>query len=283
MPKKPTPPKKPPPKAARRRPLVPRKHARIRLPPAERLLTPQESIFVREYLVDLNASRAARDAGYSPITAKTRASSWVLEDNAAKPHVAIAVKLALAQRASRLEITADLVLKRWWTIATADARELIQYHRYNCRYCWGKGHGYQWTTKASYDMAVQHAAAKQTTPPSCDGGFGFDRTADPNPGCPECRGRGEGDLFLTDTRQFSPSAAMLYAGTKISQGGVQVLMEDRSAALERVARHLGMLDPKLKLKLGGDPENPLQLLLQQISGGALKPVALDPDHEDGSG
>lgn len=47
-------------------------------------------------------------------------------------------------------------------------------------------------------------------------------------------------------------------------------LTDKIAALTLLARHLGMLNDKLKI--GSDPENSLLLLIQQVQGTAIKPV-----------
>jgi phage terminase small subunit len=43
------------------------------------------------------------------------------------------------------------------------------------------------------------------------------------------------------------------------------------AASENVARHLGMFNDKLTL--AGERENPLQLLIRELQGSALRPVS----------
>lgn len=45
---------------------------------------------------------------------------------------------------------------------------------------------------------------------------------------------------------------------------------DKVAALDKLARHLGLLIDKMKIS--GDEENPLVLVLKRIQGSALKPV-----------
>lgn len=68
-------------------------------------LTPKQSAFVHEYLVDLNATQAAIRAGYSAKTACEQASRLL-----ADVKIAEAVKAAMDARAERTEITADYVL-----------------------------------------------------------------------------------------------------------------------------------------------------------------------------
>ena len=70
-----------------------------------RKLTDRQGRFVREYLVDLNATRAAVRAGYSRAGAGTR--GWTLRQI---PAVAAAIDAAMAERARLVGITAERVL-----------------------------------------------------------------------------------------------------------------------------------------------------------------------------
>ncbi len=89
---------------------------------ARRGMTSRQAIFVTEYLVDLNATQAAIRAGYSPKTA-----AWTGPRLLAKAHVAEAVEKAMAARAQRTEITADLVVAELAKIAFADPRDLMEW------------------------------------------------------------------------------------------------------------------------------------------------------------
>ena len=71
-----------------------------------RPLTPKQSAFVREYLVDLNATQAAIRAGYS----KHRADAIGYE-NLRKPEMAAAIQTAMNTRAQEVEITATAVMR----------------------------------------------------------------------------------------------------------------------------------------------------------------------------
>ena len=59
--------------------------------------------------------------------------------------IAAAIQAAMELRSARTEITQDMVIKRWWDIATADPNDLIQFRRICCRHCHGKKHLYQWS------------------------------------------------------------------------------------------------------------------------------------------
>ncbi len=69
-------------------------------------LTTKQSVFVQEYLIDLNATQAAKRAGYSEDTAQQIGS-----ENLSKPVIQEAIQQAMTERAARTEITADKVLQ----------------------------------------------------------------------------------------------------------------------------------------------------------------------------
>jgi phage terminase small subunit len=69
-------------------------------------LTPKQEHFVVEYLVDLNATQAAKRAGYSAKTAHA-----IGQENLKKPIIAAAIARAQADRIERTEITQDYVLE----------------------------------------------------------------------------------------------------------------------------------------------------------------------------
>lgn len=83
-------------------------------------LTPKQTRFVEEYLVDLNATQAALRAGYSKRTAAS-----IGFENLQKPHIAEEVERAQKARSERTEITADRVLQELARIGFADVRNLF--------------------------------------------------------------------------------------------------------------------------------------------------------------
>lgn len=83
-------------------------------------LTGKQAAFVREYLVDLNATQAAIRAGYSA----RRADQQGLE-NLRKPEIAAAIAAAMRSRQHRTEITQDRVLQELARIAFLDPGKLF--------------------------------------------------------------------------------------------------------------------------------------------------------------
>lgn len=79
-----------------------------------RELTPRRKRFVEEYLIDLNGTRAAIRAGYSPRTANEQAVALLADVS-----VAEAVAKAKEQRATRVGMTADQVLNEMAILANA--------------------------------------------------------------------------------------------------------------------------------------------------------------------
>lgn len=280
----PAPPRKPAPKPRKktgRRPsnakTTPRKpRADARVPK----MSPRDQLFVQHYLTLLDPIKAAIAAGFSATTAQSKAHGWV-GNSGAKPLVYDAIQAAMAEVRERMTLERGEILEHWALLANADARELTQYHRGACRFCWGKGHAYQWRTAREYQAAYHAAITNEVPPPTDEGGYGYSAKREPNPDCPECDGDGDGRVILQDTRNLSRAAQLLYGGTKIGKGTIEVNMESRADARKLYAQHMGMLDAKLTLK--GDSANPLTVLLQEITGAAIKPVADDPDFEGGDG
>lgn len=69
-------------------------------------MTPKQQAFVREYLVDLNATQAAIRAGYSERTA-----AQIGSENLEKPEIAGAIERAIKERSDRLSISQDDVIR----------------------------------------------------------------------------------------------------------------------------------------------------------------------------
>lgn len=174
-------------------------------------LSPKREAFVREYLIDLNATQAAIRAGYSRKSAASQADQILRV-----PQVAAAVRAAMDERARRAEITADRVLQEVAKLAFLDI----------------------------------------------GGAFNPDGT-------------------LRALTEIEPDVRAGIAGLEVSEhtgaAGTPVSrfkklrLTEKTAALQLLMRHLGLLNDKLKLQ--GDADNPLALLIRDIQGSAVKPVA----------
>lgn len=144
-------------------------------------------------------------------------------------------------------------------LATADARDLIDFCVGSCRYCWGEGHLYQRTPREVREAFASHvvtcAAAGKPDPSGLrfdpQGGAGYNLTRAPHPACPECYGLGEGYERIKDTRSLSPKAALLYAGVHRTRDGLRVLTRSQDKAAELMAKHQGLFrEPEIPE--GGD-------------------------------
>lgn len=219
--------------------------------------------FVQEYIIDLNGAQAAIRAGYSANAAHVTAARLL-----ADVKVKAMVKAAMDARAERTGITQDKVLRRWWDIASADSSELSAVHIRCCRSCYGVDHLHQWIDAAEYE--AECALAAEGEEPGDGGGYGYNPTRPPVPACPKCFGQGFPHVQLADTRNLSPAARLLFDTAKETKYGIEIKIQDRSKALEHIARHLGMFNDKVLH--GVDPDNPLVSLMTQMAGKVLKPV-----------
>ncbi len=84
-------------------------------------MTPKQQLFVNEYLIDGNATRAAIRAGYSADTAYS-----IGQENLKKPVIEAAITKALADRADRTQVTADRVISEIAAMAFYDPAALAE-------------------------------------------------------------------------------------------------------------------------------------------------------------
>jgi phage terminase small subunit len=201
--------------------------------------------FVTEYLVDLNAKRAAIRAGYSAHTAEVQGPRLLRN-----VQVKAAVAEAVAAQSARVEVSADWVIKRLMRIAGADPNELVRHERRPCGQCYGV---------------------------TQDGRHLGKSVREPDPECPQCLGEGRGTIVIGDTTKLSPEAAALFAGIKTSKDGIEIKMHDQMAALEKLGRHLGIFDPKNTV---GTADNPFRMLIDRVQGHAFPIVHNPPSFDD---
>ena len=86
-----------------------------------RKISDRQKLFVREYMVDLNATQAAIRAGYSPRSASQR--GWALRQN---PEVATRIEAAMASRAEAVGITPERVLCELARLSFANIHDYLQ-------------------------------------------------------------------------------------------------------------------------------------------------------------
>jgi phage terminase small subunit len=87
-------------------------------------LTKKQELFVKEYIIDFNATRAAIAAGYSEDSAYSIGS-----ENLYKPEIQEAIQKEMEKRKKRIEINQDFVLEQLAKIAGANIKDFIQYDK----------------------------------------------------------------------------------------------------------------------------------------------------------
>lgn len=85
-------------------------------------MTPKQKVFIDEYLIDFNATKAAERAGYSKKTAYS-----IGQENLKKPEIQETIQKALQERSERTEITQDMVLKELATFSFANIQDYIKH------------------------------------------------------------------------------------------------------------------------------------------------------------
>jgi len=91
-------------------------------------LTSRQRLFVDHYLVHLNATQAAISAGYSAKTARSQGQRLLT-----KVDITAAVKAAMDERATRLEVKADRVVLEAARIAFADLGRMVRWGKNGVR------------------------------------------------------------------------------------------------------------------------------------------------------
>lgn len=212
-------------------------------------LTDMQEVFVREYMVDWNGTKAAIRAGYSP-----KSASEIAYQLLQKTSVRDAIQALASVRARRLGIDADEVMRMWAAIVELDANELSQLRRVCCPYCHGENHARQYTPSGLEAAQLKHERERQRRLkadqnddigefPEYEGGW-YDKRLPPAQDCPECHGEGVEEVWFADTRNLSPAARLVYAGVKVGRDGIEVLTMSKEKAAESLARALGMFKDK---------------------------------------
>lgn len=213
-------------------------------------LPEKQEVFVKEYMVDWNATQAAIRAGYS-----ANSASQIAYQLLQKPSVRDAIETLAVARARRLGVDADELMRMWAAVVSLDANELSQLRRVCCPYCWGEGHQRQYTPSGLEDAKKRHererARRKRADAGDDIGDFPeytdawYDKRKAPAGDCPECHGDGVVEVFLADTRTLSPAARLVFAGVKEGKdGGIELLTMSKERAADNLARALGLFKEK---------------------------------------
>ncbi len=99
-------------------------HAReVRARKFQEELTPKQAMFVKEYIIDFNVSRAARAAGYSKNSANTAGHNFLK-----KPKIQKAIHAEMERRISRVEIRQDAIISELAALAFSDIRHIMSWN-----------------------------------------------------------------------------------------------------------------------------------------------------------
>ncbi len=85
-------------------------------------LTPKQAMFVREYIIDFNITRAARAAGYSEKSANTAGQNFLKY-----PKIQKAIQDQMERRIARVEVRQDAVISELAAIAFSDMRHFASW------------------------------------------------------------------------------------------------------------------------------------------------------------
>ena len=148
--------------------------SKLALPTTRENLTKRQEAFVREYMIDLNATQAAIRAGYSPRCANVQGSQ-----NLVIPNVKNAVRLEIEKRESEKAALAVATREELRRQGFSDIRDVIE-----------------WSSKG---------------------------------------------VVVKDSKKLGEKSRAVQEVT-VSRGFVKVKMYDKVAALDKLARHLGMYE-----------------------------------------
>lgn len=165
----------------------------------------------------------------------------------------------LLRAAGQYEISPSTIAAYWLDLALADVRELTP--QVNCRYCWGTDNLYQYTKNEFIQARRAHLKRQmalpedQRVPFDEEGGDGYDRLAQPNLDCPECRGVGKFEPAALNLNKLSRGALLLYDGVIVRKDGtVEIKHRDRTEAMKMLQRVMGFeVERKMVLVRTFDP------------------------------
>jgi phage terminase small subunit len=173
-------------------------------------LTAKQQTFVREYLVDLNATQAAIRAGYS-----TKTAAEIGAENLRKPQIAEAVQKAIDARAERTQISADRVLAELAKIGFSDIRRAVNW--------------YSQVNVAAVDAEGIEGEAE-------DGSLRFAVL-------------NQVELISSDEIDDDTAAAIAEV-SMTDKGGLKIKLHDKRQALVDLGRHLQLFTDKIDLNHG---------------------------------
>ena len=85
-------------------------------------LTPKQKLFVKEYLIDFNATKAAIRAGYSKKTAHSIGS-----ENLTKPEILLCLQNEVSAKIEKIDDLSDSIIKELKKIAFSDIKDFLSF------------------------------------------------------------------------------------------------------------------------------------------------------------
>lgn len=220
---------------------------------AQNALTEKQRNFVELWLVHRNAAYAyekAYNAGHMAPSTIYVQGHRLLKHSKIGPIIEARLSALGESLTEETETTVLRLMQDFADIARADPDEVTGLRIGACRYCHGADHMYQWTP-AEFTEATRTAELSELPLPDPQGGLDFDRTALPDPACPECRGEGVSRHVAVDTSKLSPGGRALFAGVKPTSNGPEVKLRDRDKALENLAKIAGAFRETIDLNVKG--------------------------------
>ena len=229
-------------------------------------LDARQAKFVDLWLVTYNAKESYRDAGFAckNDNAAAAGASRLLSKVKSHPYM-LARQVELFSRTAEVQ---NQLIATYHAASFADPRELVEYVRRCCRYCYGIGHKFQLRPsemerrRNQYEADKAAAESENKTIGDFDelGGLGYDGKKSPSPDCPECDGEGEGHALFKDTGNLSPAALTLFEGVKEGKDGTELKIASQKGYRDGLAKLFNMnVEPAVVVNVGVSEE-----LLEEI-------------------
>lgn len=222
-------------------------------------MTEAEQIFL-EHLVLTRDREAAYFAAWPERDQSPKERTPAIRAIMQQPEFKRAWTKAQQERAEAQGFTIQHAIQLYLDIFFADPNELVALKVGCCRYCHGLGGQYQWREREYLEETRKSAERPRQGPPDIAGGFGYDATRAPSPECQECHGEGIPREVVRDTEHLSEEGRLLYGGVKRTNSGLQVIVADRMAALDRACKLAGFSKDTIALESAGILAAPMNVL-----------------------
>lgn len=197
-------------------------------------------IYVGEYVLHGNSRKAFAAARPDYTGHYATELAWRMYKN---PLIKAEIDRCRAAARDKAQLTADDVMRDIKNVLAADARELTEFLKGACRYCHGRDFKYQRTPQEERNavaLYLESDAIRRGIEFDPLGGVGYSPNKEPHADCPECHGKGVRSVVACDTRELSEAGAALYAGTKPTAHGVEILTRSKDQARKDAAAILGL-------------------------------------------